>query len=112
MKARLDIFAGLPRGLRIGPLDVGVSFREFDDGETWGDFHFGSLSIRLATSQPGLSFAADTLLHEINHAIFKIYVLERGDSEERIASVMATAWTQVLRSNPKLISWLAKVLKN
>lgn len=104
-------FAGLPKSVRVGPFDLTIELRHFDDPDTWGVFAFGSNSIQLNPDQPSATFAADTVLHEIIHAIWKIYGLSQSDSEERIASVMATAWCQIYRDNSVLLRWLVKNLK-
>lgn len=45
----------------------------------------------------------DTLLHELNHAIYWAYGIDDEDKEERIVGTFATAWTQVFRDNPVLL---------
>ena len=51
----------------------------------------------------------DTLLHELNHAVYWAYGMEDEDKEERIVGTMATAWAQIFRDNPEFVAWIAAV---
>ncbi len=53
----------------------------------------------------------DTLIHEINHAIYWAYGLEDEDKEERIVGTFATAWTQIYRDNPDILDFLQSAVK-
>lgn len=55
--------------------------------------------------------AVDTLLHEINHAIYWAYGINDDDKEERVVGTFATAWTQVFRDNPRLLQYITESLK-
>jgi hypothetical protein len=102
----------LPSSLRIGPFDVHIETREkLADEDTWGTYNGASLIMQFQSGQPSNTFAVDTVLHEINHAIYRIFGLREGDDEERIVGVMATGITQVLRDNPKLVAWLREILE-
>ena len=48
----------------------------------------------------------DTLLHELNHAIYWAYGIDDEDKEERIVGTFATAWTQIFRDNPELLEFI------
>ncbi len=99
----------LPPSIRIGPFDVALEAKDkLSEADEWGDFEV--VTIRLKSAQPSPTFAVDTLLHEIYHAIYKWHSLRKHDDEERICSVMATGLTQVLRDNPKLLAWILKSL--
>ena len=50
----------------------------------------------------------DTLLHEINHAIYWAYGIYNDDKEERTVAIFSSAWTQVYRDNP----WLLEFIKH
>ena len=105
------MFEGLPPSIRIGPFDIHIQVAEqFEDEDLWGACDFNKCLIELRASQPSAAFAVDTVLHEITHAIFKIYLLKEGDDEERATSAFATGWTQVLRDNPGLLKWIAASL--
>ncbi len=54
----------------------------------------------------------DTLLHEINHAIFWAYGILDEDHEERIVATFSTAWVQVYRDNPWLLEFIKHTLED
>lgn len=54
---------------------------------------------------------ADTLIHEICHAIWHEYNLQDTDAEERIVHSMGNGWTQVMHDNPELIKYLTKLTR-
>jgi hypothetical protein len=102
----------LPDSLRIGPFDVRIEKHEkLCDEDTWGTYNGASLLMQFQSGQPSNPFAADTVLHEINHAIYRIFALRDSDDEERIVTVMATGMIQVLRDNPALLIWLKDTLE-
>jgi hypothetical protein len=51
---------------------------------------------------------ANTLLHEIGHAIWEEAGLTHGDGEERIVAITANLMTQVIRDNPDVFDWIAE----
>ena len=53
---------------------------------------------------------ADTLLHEINHALFSTLAITGELTEERIVRLMATGVCTVLRDNPNFTRWWIKQL--
>ena len=53
----------------------------------------------------------NTLIHEIYHAIFQVYVIDSEDAEERIVTTLTNGWIQVYRDNPELIKFITKMLK-
>lgn len=104
---------GLPASVRVGGHDITilvVKDLEVEKGKCWGSYSSKELTIRLDAGQLTPIFAFDTLFHEITHAVYDIWCLQKGDSEERIASVMASGWTAVLRSNPELVEWMQGAL--
>jgi len=56
--------------------------------------------------------ALDTLLHEINHAIYWCYGIEDDDKEERVVSAFTGAWIQVYRDNPWLLEFIKDSLED
>ena len=74
--------------------------------ESYGEFNERDLIIRVDMSSQNKVAKVDTLIHEINHAIYFAYGLLDKDKEERIVSIFATAWTQILRDNPVLFKWI------
>lgn len=51
---------------------------------------------------------ADTLIHEVLHAIWHEYGMQDDDKEERTVHMMATGLTQLFRDNPALIRYLLR----
>jgi hypothetical protein len=37
--------------------------------------------------------------------------MAKGDSEERTVAVFSTAWTQLLRDNPRILRWMLTVAR-
>lgn len=54
----------------------------------------------------------DTLIHEINHAIWWAYGIEDDDKEERVVATMATGWVQIYRDNPGLLKFIQENIRN
>jgi len=106
----VSFYQGLPDKLRIGPYDykVVVVDKITEDKEAWGLFEQGKLSITLSNDQANKLFAADTLLHEVLHAIYANTGIQALTPEEGVCSAMATGIIQVLRDNPKFRTWLIK----
>lgn len=96
--------------LRIGPIDIDVIFCPLNE-EMFGDFCYIKNKIRIDESLSGPPLV-DTLIHEINHAVWKVgHLSDKKQGEERAVSVMASTWTQIYRDNPWLLDWIAKHLE-
>jgi hypothetical protein len=103
----------LPAWLRIGPFDFAIeklSPQRALGKDCFGEFSACEGQIALQLDMPSSAKAAETLLHEAGHAIYATFALAEDDKEERIVSVFATAWAQVLRDNPWLFPWLERSL--
>jgi hypothetical protein len=101
--------AGLPASIRIGPYDMALV--PMTGVHTYaqravGQFSARELRISYAAEAPSKVDALDTLLHEINHAIFFACHIREEDKEERTVGMFSTGWTQVYRDNPWLIDWI------
>ena len=57
------------------------------------------------------SFIVDTLIHEINHAIFFAMNCVDEDKEERLITSLSTGQACVMRHNPELWAWLLRTAK-
>lgn len=103
----------LPSSIRIAAFDINVYEWNHLSATAMGRFgEWSSIEccIRVDTAVNPMK-VVDTLLHEINHAIYWAYGLEEGDKEERIVATMATAWLQIYRDNPKLLTWIADTIR-
>src|SRR3569623_933778 len=100
--------AGLPKSVKVGPYDVSIVERD----ESWteevhavGMFESAKLRIEVNVYRDAV-YVLDTLIHEI----FFTYDLADDDKEEKVVTVGATAFTQVLRDNPTLTTFMHRVL--
>ena len=95
--------------VKVGAVDIDVFSLPFD-GEAFGDFNYLSMRIRVDENLRG-AVLVDTVIHELNHAIWAIGNLKtEKEEEERVVAVMASYWTQIFRDNPELIKWINRNL--
>lgn len=102
----------LPSSIRIAAFDVSIhawNHLTATAVERFGEWSSIECCIRVDTAVNPLK-VVDTLLHEINHGIYWAYGIEDGDKEERVVATMATAWLQIYRDNPKLLSWISDIV--
>lgn len=105
--------AKLPTKIKVAGFDISVEpftpIKQFSENR-YGDFN--EVTGRIRVENPGVSNLRqlDTLLHELNHAIWWAYGIKDEDKEERTVSVMATGMVQILRDNPKLLKYINEVL--
>jgi hypothetical protein len=55
--------------------------------------------------------AAETVLHELLHAVFAVASVQAKQGEEHIVSVVATHLAQIIRDNPEFVTWLQATVK-
>jgi hypothetical protein len=104
----------LPPYVKVGPFVISVvesDTPELNDQQHWGDFNAGLLRIRVERNVPSEVLRLDTLVHEINHAIYWVYNIKEGDDEERLVNTLSTAWTQVYVDNPEVLSYINQVIE-
>jgi len=53
----------------------------------------------------------NTLIHEINHAIYWSYSIAEEDKEERIVTLFANGWTQIFKDNPEVLTFIKEASK-
>jgi hypothetical protein len=107
------LMARLPRKVRVGLLtyEIEVVDNLMDEGTKQnGLCIFTEQKIQLDSKPPSSQFAADTLLHEILHAIWGERVLNKNPSEEQIVTSLATGIAILLRDNPDLNAWITDAL--
>jgi hypothetical protein len=103
----------LPKKVKVAAFDIEIiPYRGHSArvGEVFGEFSCVEQSISIDTSVSEMQIL-DTLIHEVMHAIYWIYSLDDSDEEERIVSVMATAWTQIYRDNPEILNFISKTIE-
>lgn len=112
-----NVYRGVPKTLKIGALDykfqVVKELKEADGTTSWGEIEYETYTISAERVQPSAASAADTLLHEILHAIWRETSLNEtidAEVEEKIVRTLTTGLVGVLRDNPAVVRWLAKRL--
>jgi hypothetical protein len=108
------LVSSLPDTIRVGPYDMRLlpmDGSHADAAGVFGYFKRRDQVIAIDVSHVSSAALADTLLHEITHAIWWVYGLEDKDEEERTVATLSTGWTQVYRDNPALLDWIRKALK-
>jgi hypothetical protein len=105
----------LPETIRIGGFDFAIV--KWPSASAMASNRFGEFSsveqiIRIQRDFATRYKAADTLLHEITHAIFWVYGIGKDDDEERICAAMGSAWMQIHRDNIWLGGWLLNTLSD
>tara|TARA_R100001594_G_scaffold135014_1_gene176467 strand:- start:226 stop:546 length:321 start_codon:yes stop_codon:yes gene_type:complete len=78
--------------------------------EAQGQFFAKEGIIGYTAEEKGVSHA-NTLLHEIIHAIVYQWNIDVGEKEETIVNGLTNGLTTVLVDNPKLIDYLKKNIK-
>ena len=95
--------------VKVGGMDINIVRVPLNE-EIFGDFSYINSRIRIEEKLVG-AVLVDTVLHEINHAIWAIGNLKtEKEEEERVVAVMASYWTQIFRDNPELIKWINRNL--
>jgi hypothetical protein len=56
--------------------------------------------------------SAETLLHEIAHAVFSVYQIHDDDKEERTVAVISMGLAGVWRDNPDVMVWIGYHLEH
>lgn len=105
--------AKLPPSIRIGPFDFRIEKWEpcaAERAHRYGECLTTEQVIRIRSDMSSPEKAADTLLHEVSHAIWWVHGIEDSDLEERTVNLSSTGWVSAYRSNPWLLGWLAECL--
>lgn len=108
-----EAIEALPATIRVAGFDFKLekwTHHQAAGASRYGEFSSIEQTIRVQLDMPSPFKAVDTVLHEISHAIFWVYGVHDEDKEERIVSVLGTAWMTLHRDNPWLIKWLDRVL--
>lgn len=99
----------LPERIKVAAFDIKIiTFpdREAELRQLFGEFSALDQTIRIDSKIVGTIKGIDTLIHELNHAIYWAYGIYDEDKEERIVGAFATAWTQIYRDNPELLEFI------
>ena len=99
------------KSVRVGPFDVAIDTLTGEERDRcFGTFSETTLTILLREKFQNDQQMAETLLHELLHAIFCVGGVKPKDPEERIISQTSTVMASVIRDNPNLMRWLQEKL--
>lgn len=102
----------LPPAIRVGPHDIRFArLGGADAKKNYGTFVPAEQEIQLQQEYVSGSMAAETVLHELMHAIFAVATVQTKQGEEHIVSVVATYLAQIIRDNPDFVAWLQAAVK-
>lgn len=98
-----------PKSIRIGWMDYSVEEwcpRDAAGAQRYGEANHAAKNIRVDTSFGPIQ-SADTMLHEILHALWRHANIDQVDdpSEEFLVGAIASNLTQVWRDNPDFVNW-------
>jgi hypothetical protein len=101
------MMTGLPKTVRVGPHDITIGFYGKDDAEQeFGNFENAALKINVCREYSSGSQAVDTVIHELCHAMFYASGLRPIKHEEKICGMLGMMFTQLIRDNPELVTWM------
>ncbi len=107
-----------PTSLKIGPYDYTIeTIDNLNDkvGQLFGQHDPETNTIRINGSITNEQIKAETLWHEILHAIWNVFHIGSyrigEDAEEFVVANLATGTMMVLRDNPELRKYLCGILK-
>ena len=108
-----EIFAGLPKAIRIGPYDYGVDLVAHLSNDDWGQYSHSGSWIKIRIDHPTPPMGLDTVWHEVSHGIFAFFNLgatpELAEAEEKIVSAFGTGLAMISIDNPSLLTWIQKL---
>lgn len=99
--------------IRVGPFDLAVvQLLPEDKEECLGQFSPYDLTIEVRETYASPQQEAETLLHEMLHAIwYTMGISVEKDLEEKIVGPMSVGMAMVIRDNPDLMDWLRSELQ-
>ena len=104
----------LPKRVQLGHNTIQLKTIEsgvaLDIGDQQGSYSYRANIIYLDEERLEGSQGVELLLHEIGHAIFYQYNLEKTKEEESIVNAMSQGYTEILKRNPLLLKWIIQEL--
>lgn len=99
----------LPKYVKIGPFIFSINSRS----ENWGNehdcqglCHTEHHEIDVVIENRTAGFVLDTLIHEVQHAIWWAMDLKEEDKEEEVVHRLATGWSMVYVDNPSFLEFI------
>ncbi len=103
-----------PTGVKVGAFNYRVvKWRSHDASSCGriGEADHLNLVIRV-DEELALIKAAEVLLHEIFHAVFRVWNIDKDkNEEEQIVSSFGNGTATVIADNPGVLRWIQKALK-
>lgn len=103
----------LPQTIKVACFDYKIvkwTYQQASEKRRYGECSSYTQEIRIDETLKSYKLL-DTLIHEINHAIYWAYNIQDEDMEERIVTSFATAWTQIYRDNINLLKFIERARK-
>ena len=75
----------------------------------FGEFRPMLLEIAISDDLAGPRLA-ETLLHELMHAVWHVWGLSKTEGQEEVVRAMALGMATVMRDNPQLMPWIQSQL--
>ena len=98
--------------IKVGPFTVKIKLLSDEDGaKHLGTFRADLMTICLNPKFENEQIEAETLLHEICHAIYYVFGIQaKKDDQERLVSLMSTGMATVFSANPRLLTYFKEKL--
>jgi type I restriction-modification system DNA methylase subunit len=107
-------FRGLPRRIHIGHFTFRIYLRDETGNailaDAWGNCDCQKAVIDIHKETPAW-LAANTVQHEITHAINFVYGITDETTEEQFTTQHTNGLIEVLLKNPRYATWLARQLR-
>ena len=102
----------IPTTVHVAPYDVTIGHLTGEEAaKNFGMFVPEHMAIRIRSEFSTPQQAADTVLHEVLHAVWQVAGLSPKDSEERIVATLSTSLCGLIQRNEHLVDWLVAALK-
>lgn len=102
----------LPKHVKVNHLDYKIRWMTAAEFQASGNDGECDHSASLISLNPDMSRqqTAETLWHEIKHAIWHAFAVKPSRSEERVVRAHAQFEAGVMRDNPDLMRWILRNL--
>lgn len=99
----------LPPKIRVVGRDIAVQYvSEEEMPKNWGEYDYDTLTVRVRNGQQ-TAFEADTVLHELIHAIDD--AMQLGMAERQVHCT-ATGLIALLKDNPAFLEYLTYAIRS
>lgn len=97
--------------IRVGPFDITIKQLAGEERDRcMGMYSDTQMALLMRETYHSEKQEAETLIHELLHAIYSVFGVKPKDPEERVISQMSIGMASVIRDNPKVIEWLKEKL--